>query len=118
MESERIASLLMQMSVFGIVIAIWMAGVMVWFLRRSRKQQKLERRLQFAQQGTAATDDERVIRLWHDGQAVDTFVPDSAGMSSAERLERMRQDAGWKTPMPRALALLVLFVVIAAVLTW
>jgi tight adherence protein B len=118
MESERIASLLMQMSVFGIVIAIWMAGVAVWFLRRSRRQQKLERRLQFAQQGTAADDDERVIRLWHDGKAVDTFVPDSTHLSWGERLERMRQDAGWQTPMPKVLAMLALFVVIGGVLAW
>jgi tight adherence protein B len=118
MESERIASLLMQMSVFGIVIALWMAGVAVWFLRRSRRQQKLERRLQFAQQGTAADDDERVIRLWHDGKAVDTFVPDSTTLSWGERLERMRQDAGWHTPMPRVLAMLAVSVVMAGVLAW
>jgi tight adherence protein B len=117
-ESERIASLLMQMSVFGIVVAVWMAGVAIWFLRRSRRQQKLERRLQFAQQGTAADDDERIIRLWHDGKAIDTFVPDSTTLSWGERLERMRQDAGWHTPMPKVLLMLAVFVVIAGVLAW
>ena len=54
METEKIANLLMQMSIFGIVIAVWMGGVMIWYLRRSRRQQKLERRLQFAQQGASA----------------------------------------------------------------
>ena len=116
MESEQIASLLIQLSVFGMVVAVWMAAVMVWFLRRSRRQQKLERRLQFAQQG--ATDDERVIRLWHDGKAVDAFVPDTATMGFGERLERLRQDAGWQTPMPKVLATYAMFVVIAAVVAW
>src|SRR4051812_43715853 len=106
MESEQIASLLIQMSVFGIVVAVWMAGVMVWFLRRSRRHQKLERRLQFAEQG--ATDDDRIIRLWHDGKAVDAFVPDTATMGWGERLERMRQDAGWQTPMAKVLAIYAL----------
>jgi len=116
MQNEQIAKLLIQLSVFGIVVALWMAAVVVWMLRRSRAHQKLERRLQFAQQG--AVEDERVIRLWHDGKAVDTFVPDTDSMGPFERLERLRQDAGWVTPMPRVLAMLALFVVLAAGLTW
>ena len=116
MQNEQIAKLLIQLSVFGIVVALWMAAVVVWMLRRSRVRQKLERRLQFAQQG--AVEDERVIRLWHDGKAVDTFVPDTDSMGPFERLERLRQDAGWVTPMPRVLAMLALFVVLAAGLTW
>src|SRR5687767_8028719 len=101
MGNEQIAKLLIQLSVFGIVVALWMAAVVVWMLRRSRQRQRLERRLQFAQQG--AVEDERVIRLWHDGQAVDTFVPDTESMGPFERLERLRQDAGWSTPMPKLL---------------
>lgn len=116
MGNEQIASLLIHVSIFGIVVAVWMAGVTVWFLRRSRRQQKLERRLQFAQQG--AVEDERVIRLWRDGKAVDAFVPDSGSMSWGERLDRMRQDAGWQTPMPRLLATYAVFIAIAAVLAW
>ena len=116
MQNEQIAKLLIQLSAFGIVVALWMAAVVVWMLRRSRVRQKLERRLQFAQQG--AVEDERVIRLWHDGKAVDAFVPDTDSMGPFERLERLRQDAGWSTPMPKVLAMLAFGVVCAAALTW
>ncbi|MEO6434643.1 MAG: type II secretion system F family protein [Tepidisphaeraceae bacterium] len=116
MDNDKIAKLLIQLSVFGIVIAVWMAGTVVWMLRRSRRQRKLERRLHFAQQGVV--DDERVIRLFHDGSAVDTFVPDTARLSWGERLERMRQDAGWQTPMPKVLALVATCITGAAALTW
>ena len=116
MQNEQIAQLLIKLSASGIVVALWMAAAVVWMLRRSRMRQKLERRLQFAQQG--AVEDERVIRLWHDGKAIDTFVPDADSMGPFERLERLRQDAGWVTPMPRVLALLALFIVFAAALTW
>src|SRR5687767_8600819 len=119
MQSEQIAKLLIQLSVFGIVVALWMAGVVVWMLRRSQRRLKLERRLQFAQQGgSGRVDDERVIRLWHDGNAIDTFVPETESMNIGERLERMRQDAGWTTPMPRILAMLAVFVLFAGLLTW
>jgi tight adherence protein B len=35
-----------------------------------------------------------------------------------ERLERMRQDAGWKMPMPRILAMLAVFIVATSILAW
>ena len=118
MDNDKLVHLLMQLSIFGIVIAVWMAGVMIWYLQRSRRQQKLQRRLQFAQQGASAVDDERVIRLWHDGKAVDAFVPDLSAMSWTERLERMRRDAGWETPMPRVLAMYAVFIAVAIALAW
>ena len=116
MDSEKLADIFVKLSVFGIVVAVWMGIMTVWMLRRSQRQRKLERRLQFAQQGAA--DDERVIRLWHDGKAVDTFVPDSGKQTFGEWLERLRQDAGWKTPMPKALATLAIVILIASVLAW
>src|SRR6266550_1118539 len=115
MESEQLVKLFIQLSVFGLIIAVWLAGITFWMLKRSQRNRKLERRLQFAQQGV---DEERVIRLWHDGKAVDTFVPDAAKMSLGERLERMREDAGWQMPMPRILAILAVFMISSAVFMW
>jgi tight adherence protein B len=115
MEPDKLAKLFIQISVFGLVIAVWLAVIAWWMLRRGQKQRKLERRLQFAEQGEVV---ERVIRLWHDGQAVDTFVPENVKMSPLERLERMRQDAGWKSPMPKVLAMLTTFTAIASVTAW
>jgi tight adherence protein B len=115
MDNEKLVRLFIQLGVAGMVIAVWMAGVTVWCLRRSQRQRKLDRRLQFAQQGV---DDERVIRLWHDGQVVDTFVPDTAQMTWGEWLDRMRQDAGWRTSMPKVFAMVAVGVVMGAALTW
>jgi tight adherence protein B len=115
LDSEKLARLFIQLSVFGLVIAVWLGVVTFWWLRRSQKSKRLERRLQFAQQGV---DDERVIRLWHDGKAVDAFVPDTMRTSWLQRLERTREDAGWTTPMPRVLAMLATFTIIACVLVW
>ena len=106
MDSEKLAKLFMQLAVFGLVIAVWLAILTIWWFKRSQKTKKLERRLQFAQEGsTTPAEDERVIRLWHDGKAVDAFVPDQFHMSWGEWLERLREDAGWVTPMPRVLAI-------------
>ena len=115
MASEQLAKLFIQLGVFGLVLALWLGGVTFWMLRRSQRQKKLERRLQFAQEGV---DEERIIRLWHDGKAVEAFVPDSSHMSWGERLERMRQDAGWNMRMPSVIALLFTITLAAAAMVW
>jgi tight adherence protein B len=115
MESDRLATLLLQMSIFGIIFALWAAGITFWVLQRSKQKKQLERRLQFDQQGG---QDDRVIRLWHDGKAVDAVVPDTQRLNWAEKLERARQDAGWKTPMPRVLALNATILAGLCALTW
>ena len=119
MTPEKLANLFIQLSAFGLVIALWMAGVTVWMLRRSQRQRKLNRRLEFAKQGSQQpADEERVIRLWQDGNAVDTYVPDINTTGWSDRLERMREDAGWKTPMPRILAFVAMIVAALGTLTW
>jgi tight adherence protein B len=104
-------------SVFGLIFALWAAAVTFWAIHRSRTKQKLDRRLQFDKLPDAPSE-ERVIRLWHDGKAVDTFVPDSMKITTFERLERARQDAGWQTPMPQILAMVATFVLISAGGAW
>ncbi len=115
MDTEKLAKLFIELSVAGLVLAVWMTGVTLWMLHHARRRRQVERRLAFEQQGR---DEERVIRLWHDGQAVDAFVPEASHMSWGQRLERIRQDAGWQMPMSRVLILVVFAVIAAATLTW
>jgi tight adherence protein B len=115
MDSDTLAKLFIELSIFGLVMAVWMAAVTAWMLHRARRRRLVDRRLSFAQQGA---DDERVIRLWHEGQAVDAFVPDALHLNPGQRMERLRQDAGWQTPMPRVLMMLALTVIVGAALTW
>ena len=115
MTNDQLAKLFIQIAAFGLFFALWLAGITVWLLRRSNRNRKLERRLQFAQQGV---DEERIIRLWHDGKAVDTYVPDSLHLSLAERLERAREDAGWQMPMPQVLGLVATITLLSGMMTW
>jgi tight adherence protein B len=90
--------------------------VTFWWLHRSRQKAKLERRLQFDQQQDQAED--RVIRLWRDGKAVDQVVPDTVRLTFFEKLERARQDAGWAAPMPKILAMVFTLTGIACAGAW
>src|SRR5688572_27817276 len=115
MDPDKLAKLFIQLSVFGLIIAFWMGAITFWMLRRGQRQRKIDRRLQFAEQGG---DEERVIRLWHDGKAIDTFVPEAVTMTRLEKLERMRQDAGWQTPMPKVIGMVATLTAAAVTLTW
>ena len=117
MDNDQIAKLFIQFSVFGLIFALWAAGVTFWWLSRSRTKAKLERRLQFDQPSDQGGED-RVIRLWHDGKAVDTIVPETLKLDWFERMERARQDAGWQTPMPQVLAMLATFTLVASAGAW
>jgi tight adherence protein B len=107
-ESDQIRGLLMQVSIFGLIIAVWVAIVTLWALSRSRKRKLLEARLQInkAAEGGA----EKVLRLWREDQPVETLVPSTEQLSLYQRLERMRNDAGWVTPI----GVIILWVVASA----
>jgi tight adherence protein B len=106
---------LMLLSVFGLVLAVWYAAVTAWYLHRSRHREQIRNRLGL--QGDAyrqgqETARERVLRLWHDGELVETVVPTQSARSFFQWLDQLRQDAGWTTPMPRVLAMLAIICVL------
>jgi tight adherence protein B len=112
-DKEQLWQALVYLSVFGLVLAVWYAALTAWYLRRSRHQERLHSRLGLRTGGTGLRLDqaegsgERVLRLWHDGELVETLVPTKTARSLLQWLEQIRQDAGWVTPMPRVILMLV-----------
>jgi tight adherence protein B len=101
-----------QISAFATVFALWVAAVVLWALHRWRREQEIEQRLGIA----AQTQEDRVLRLWQDGQVVETTVPGGVRRSLIDRLVQSGRDAGWKTPMPQALLLLASIMLVAELL--
>ena len=101
---------LVMLSVFGLVLAVWYAAVTLWYLHRARQRDQLRTRLGLEggkyHQGSIEAAKDRVLRLWHDGELVETVVPMMGARSILQRLEQVRTDAGWETPMSRVLMLL------------
>jgi tight adherence protein B len=95
-ESEQIRGLLAQVSIFALIIAVWVAVITLWALSRSRRRKLLEARLQIARPDGGP---EKVLRLWREGEPVETLVPSVGQQSLYRRLEQMRHDAGWVTPI-------------------
>ncbi len=80
---------------FTLVLAVWAGGVLVWSLRNTLVERKIERRLGLNQPKGPT----RQLRLWHEGKEAVTTVP---GLEPRPplmlRLERLCRDAGWDVP--------------------
>jgi tight adherence protein B len=109
-----------QVSIFGLVAAVWLAGITVWYLKHARRKQALDRRLH-ADGGTGAGREgkgEKVLRLWHDGGAAETVVADEVRPSLMQRMDLVRANAGWKMPMPQVLVILAVTIVLLSALVY
>ncbi len=96
-------------AVFGLVLALWTIGVLVWHGRKSAQSEQIRERLDptFAETGKA-----RTLRLWHEGEEATKTVPGRfRGPPLRDRLEQTRKDAGFKSPVK--LLLLEAFGVVA-----
>jgi len=104
-------SIIIAIAAFGLVLSIWLVGVLLWSLRKKKRIDQVADRLRLVQSAGAkssALPDEnegRVLRLWRDGQEATTVVPGLDGSQSIiASLERYRIDAGLESSL-RALIL-------------
>lgn len=92
MEPANLIDWIIRISVFGLALSLWSAGVLLYARRRSRRNRRVAERLGLIDGGS---DAERVLHLWHDGRDATTIVPDHApGRGWGGRLDQIRRDAG------------------------
>lgn len=85
-------------SVFILVLCVWTMGVVLWYLWRAGRSERVQQRLGLAiAPDPNARQGGRTIRLWRDGEAIATTVPTNPGM--LYHLEQVRRELGWKTPV-------------------
>jgi tight adherence protein B len=104
-KSPQSLTLFVQAAAFVLVLALWLAAVLLWWLVRSRRERHIHQRLGIASAADGGPR-RKVLRLWHEGGVAETTVSREATLSIMQRLERLRIDAGWTVPMPVLLAAL------------
>jgi len=96
-DPSRLIEVFMFVAVFGLVMALWVGGVVFWSAHRRAKVKVLRRRLGLE---PAEDGEGRVLRLWHEGQESTLRVPGRRQrLSIGKRLDRIRVDAGFRTPL-------------------
>ena len=98
--------LVVMISVFALVLAVWVMVVVVWNARVGARQEKIQRRLELIAQPQAGEG--RILRLWSDGQEATTIVPGAGERGFIGRLDQMRRTAGIQTPV----SVMLMFIVV------
>jgi tight adherence protein B len=110
---ERAIDFTIAASVFGLVLAAWIAVLMVGAYRYSKRSEMIEKRLRPAD---AESGPKRVLRLWHDGQEATVTVPSSgARWTLGGWLSKVLRDAGINSP-PHTVVLAVAGAMVTAFL--
>ncbi|CAN5422091.1 type II secretion system F family protein [soil metagenome] len=112
---------IIQIAAFGLVIFVWMAGVVFWWSRRAKRTGAMHDRLKAIQSDGSITQG-RTLRLWHEGKEATTIVPgDFRNTGFGSWLETLRVEAGWASPLSSMMLGLVgttlMFAVAAYVIT-
>lgn len=96
--TKEILDLVIIVSVFALVLAVWLMIVAAWSGRRLSVIRRMQERLGLKSTGHKS-EDGRVLRLWKDGKETTTTVDGTQTPSIHARLEDLRLAAGWLMPL-------------------
>lgn len=95
MNPENLINVIIMAAVFGLVFSVWCICIFLWLGQYITRLQSVQRRLGLAKKETGES---QTLRLWRQTRQEAGEVGLPARLSWAERLERLRQAAGWRTP--------------------
>lgn len=108
MTSQQLFNTIVMVSIFVLVFSGWTICVLLWLIQYMRRRRLIQKRLGF--ELDEETRKAETLQLWRDEcQARRTAAARQRKETLGERLERLRIEAGWKTP-----AAVVLFCVVGA----
>ncbi len=95
MSLEQIINSIIIISVFGLVFSIWCICVFLWLGQYTLRLKTVQKRLGIT---IKESDELQLVRLWRDIQQDAKKAISSEKLSIRERLERLKHDAGWRSP--------------------
>jgi len=116
--AQQQLTLVIQIAAFGLVVCVWMAGVLFWWSRRAKRTGAVQDRLKAIQSDGSVTQG-RTLRLWHDGKEATTVVPgDFRATGFGAWLESLRVESGWASPLSSMILGLVGITLMVGVVTY
>jgi len=95
MNPENLINIILMGAVFGLVFSVWCICVFLWLGQYIARLKSVQDRLGLAKK---ESDESQTLRLWRQTrqEAGDEDLP--VKLTWAERMESLRQAAGWRTP--------------------
>jgi tight adherence protein B len=97
MGSENLLNIIIMVTVFSLIFSIWCICVFLWLGQYLTRLQVVQKRLGIVKK--KETDESRTLRLWRELQQDAEASHLATKLTLRERLERVGQDAGWRTPI-------------------
>ncbi len=115
MTSQQLLNTIILVSLFVLVFSGWTICVLLWVVQYARRRKKIQRQLGFEMD--EETRKAETLQLWREEyQARRAGATKPRKETLGERLERLRADAGWKSPAPVVLSSVGGLAVLACVL--
>src|SRR5687767_425952 len=105
MNNDTLLMIITIAGIFGVLAALWLAGITVWSIRIRKRAASIEKRLGLI---VGSESPRRVLRLWHDDHFEETIV--GTGRSSGSimaKIRRLHQDAGITTDPAGAVVMVI-----------
>jgi tight adherence protein B len=115
MSLDRLINIIVMATVFGLVFSVWCICVFLWLGQYLTRLKGVRERLGFAK--SPENEETRTLRLWRELQQKDNTITSSSKPTIRERIERLRSDAGWKSPVHIVLIKVIAVAVVAFIVT-
>ena len=96
MKPENLINIIIMAAVFGLVFSVWCICIFLWLGQYISRLQSVQKRLGLARK---ETDESQTLRLWRQTRQEAGEVGLAIRLTWAERMERLRQATGWRTPV-------------------
>jgi tight adherence protein B len=93
--AQDLLKIILMASVFVLVFAGWGICVSLWVIQYLRRRKQVQKRIGF---GGDETERAQTLQLWREECQARRAASKRRRETLGERLERLRTDAGWKTP--------------------
>lgn len=113
---QQIIGVIMAISVFGLVMSLWIGGVLLWSRKRIDRTREVQKRLGMQPKKSSK---QKVLHLWHEGKEFTTKVPD-VGVEASwfQEIERQSALAGLNLGADRILLLVAGIFLMTIATTW
>jgi tight adherence protein B len=78
---------------FGLVLALWLGVILLWSMKRSKRDKTIRERFQMQAE---SRDSKRALKLWHEGRETVINRPAFHRVPLLDRLEALFREAGWE----------------------
>jgi tight adherence protein B len=112
MNTQQLINTILMGSVFVLVLSAWSICVLLWMVQYTRRRKRLQKRIGFAGEETSKAD---TLQLWREEFQAKRVSARRKKETWGERLERIRADAGWKSPAHRVILSVLSIAALAAV---